>query len=543
MAIKIPGIHAKFLKIPDDPIKKPSTRIRYNDKMKEELRKCKADPAYFLSTYYHIQHPVKGNLIFKPFPYQIKAIEYFQKHNKLIAMWGRQMGKTTVVGGLLLWLTMFHKDKVVLLVANNAAQALEIMGRIQYGYENCPDFIRASVANGGYAKGHIDFTNGSRVVSRATSPHAGRGLSISLLYVDEFAAIQPNMQADFWAAVSQTLATGGGCFITSTPYTEFDTFASIWRGANRYTDKDGQPMDPEGAGFNGFKAIKATWAEHPDRDEEWEADQRATIGDDQRFEREQNCEFVGYSETLIDGMILKTIMEKTDVVKPFAVTGQVQWYKKPEKNKTYLVGHDPSLGTGGDYAAIEVFELPGMVQVAEWQSRDHPVTEQVHVLRNICGMIEQELQSQGDKDPEIFWSVENNTLGEAALVVIAEIGEENIPGTMLSEPRGSRTGKIRKGFNTTNKTKIKACSKFKTLVEKQKMEINSKELARQLNFFVAAGNSFKAKLGEHDDLVMATVLVIRLLERIMRFDEEMTSDLRESIGETEGREPFPFFAT
>ena len=542
MAIKIPGIHAKYLKIPDSELKKKSMRIKYNDKMKDELRRCKADPEYFLSTYYYVQHPTKGRIMFDPFPYQKVAIQHFQKHKNIISMWGRQMGKTTVVGGLLLWLTMFHKDKTVLLVANTKEQALEIMNRIQYGYEHCPDFIRASVTSDGYAKGHINFTNGSRVVSRATSPHAGRGLSISYLYVDEFAAIQPNMQADFWAAVSQTLSTGGGCFITSTPYTEYDTFASIWRGSNRYTDADGKPLPKNGPGYNGFVPIKATWSEHPERDITWEKEARAKMNDDQKFEREQNCEFVGYSETLINGMILKAILEKADVFKPFSYTGEVTWFKKPEKEKTYLVGLDPSLGTGGDFGAIEVFELPGMVQVAEWQSKEKSITDQVYTLRSILGMIKQELHSQGDKEPEIFWSVENNTLGEAALVVINEIGEENIDGTFLSEPKKTRTGKIRKGFNTTHKTKIRACSKFKTLVEKSKMEIHSRELARQLNFFVAAGNSFKAKLGEHDDLVMSTVLIIRILENIMRFDEEMTAGLRETIGGSEEREPFPFFA-
>jgi len=293
-ALKKPGIHAKFLKVPDDPFKKRTCRIKYNDAMKEELRKCKESPEYFLRNYYFIQTMVgnQGKMKrerFQPFPYQLEMIQNFLSFRDNIAMLARQMGKTTIVGGLILWLVMFHKDEEVLIVANNKDQALEIMSRVQFGYEQCPDFIRAAVRDDGYAKGHIYFTNGSKVVARATTPHAGRGLSISFLYVDEFAAIQPNMQADFWAAISQTLSTGGRSFITSTPYTEYDTFASLWRGANRFTDVDGKPLDEAGPGYNGFRAIKATWKDHPDRDEEWERKARAKMDDDQKFEREQNC--------------------------------------------------------------------------------------------------------------------------------------------------------------------------------------------------------------------------------------------------------------
>jgi len=545
MTIKKPGIHSKYLKIPNGAYKKSSIRITYNDAMKIELKKCKSDPEYFLRNYYYIQTMVgkqgkSSRELFQPFSYQIEMIANFLNFNDNIAMLARQMGKTTVVGGLILWFTMFHKDETVLICANNQLQALEIMERIQFGYENCPDFIRAAVRTDGYAKGHVLFTNGSRVVSRATGPHSGRGLSISLLYVDEFAAIHPNMQADFWAAISQTLATGGRSFITSTPYTEYDTFASLWRGSTRYTDEDGKPLDPKGPGYNEFKSIKATWKAHPFRDKEWERRQRAKMNDDQKFEREQLCEFVGYSETLIDGMILKTIMEEVDQVRPLEAMGEVTWWKKPKGGNTYIIGYDPSLGTGGDFAAIQIFELPGMEQVAEWQSRILGIPDQVRVMRQILTIIDQEMRKDGDTNPEIYWSVENNTIGEAALVIIDEIGEDNFDGSFLTEPRKTRGKRIRKGFNTTNRTKVGACSRLKTLLEKRAMKINSKELARQFNFFVAAGTGFKAKLGEHDDLVMAVILIIRMLDQVMWYDESKSSDLRE-VAEEQNIPPMGIF--
>ena len=52
---------------------------------------------------------------------------------------------------------------------------------------------------------------------------------------------------------------------------------------------------------------------------------------------------------------------------PLVNMGQTRWYKKPTPQYTYAVALDPSMGTGGDNAAIQVFELPSYEQVAEWQ--------------------------------------------------------------------------------------------------------------------------------------------------------------------------------
>jgi hypothetical protein len=87
---------------------------------------------------------------------------------------------TTCAAAYLLWRAMFVEDTTILITANTFAQALEVMDRIRFAYENVPDHIRAGVRE--YNKGTIAFDNGSKIVARATSANSGRGLSISLLY-------------------------------------------------------------------------------------------------------------------------------------------------------------------------------------------------------------------------------------------------------------------------------------------------------------------------------------------------------------------------
>lgn len=188
------------------------------------------------------------------------------------------------------------------------------------------------------------------------------------------------------------------------------------------------------------------------------------------------------------------------------------------------------MGTGGDNAAIEVWSLPELRQVAEWQHNKTDIRGQVKILYDILQILKEEMLELGNKAPEIYWSVENNSLGEAALIVIDEMDEDKFPGEFLHEPKKRGASRaIRKGFTTTHKTKITACMKLKSWIESDKMEPLSKNLIRELKTFVASGKSYQAKLGETDDLVSATLLCVRQIQVISRFDEQYETLLGESL--------------
>ena len=130
--------------------------------------------------------------------------------------------------------------------------------------------------------------------------------------------------------------------------------------------------------------------------------------------------------------------------------------------------------------------------------------------------------------------MENNSIGEAALISLNEYGEQNIPGNFMSEP-----GKKRKGFNTTQKSKLAACAKFKTLVESKKLTIHSYGLISELKAFVASGGSYAAKLGDTDDLVMSTLLIIRILVQLGEYNYDLDEHIRDHDNYIA---PLPFYA-
>ena len=511
-------------------IKKANKQETFTNAQIEDIAKC-MDPndgyLYFARQFAYIQHPVKGKLLFDPFEYQLGLMDTYHNYRFNINMMPRQTGKTTCAAIYLAWYAMYNPDQTILVAAHKYTGAQEIMSRIRFVYETCPDHIRAGVTS--YNKQSIEFENGSRIVAQTTTGNTGRGMSISLLYCDEFAFVQPNIAEEFWTSISPTLATGGRAIITSTPNSDEDTFATIWKQAENKFDAHGNETE---LGSNGFKSFVAHWSEHPDRDEKWKEEEIGRIGEE-KFRREYGCEFLVFDETLINSIKLASM----EGASPILNMGQTRWYKRPTSQFTYAVALDPSMGTGGDYAAIQVFELPSYEQVAEWQHNQTAIPGQIRILSDICKYI---ADSAGANN--VYWSVENNGIGEAALIVINDFGEENIPGLFVSEPmRKGHVRKFRKGFNTTHGTKITACSRLKTMIENDKMKICSKPLIGELKNFIATGSSFQAKSGTHDDLISATLLSLRMMAVLKDWDPRVYNTFTQAEHDDGYEPPMPIF--
>ncbi len=239
-----------------------------------------------------------------------------------------------------------------------------------------------------------------------------------------------------------------------------------------------------------------------------------------------NCKFLIADETLINPNTLFVLQG----VEPMLRQGQIRWYKKPTKGNIYTVGLDPSLGTGGDFAAIQIFEANTTTQIGEWKHNRTDIPGQIKLLTQINAYIVECTNEPNN----LYYSIENNSIGEAALISLTEYGEQNVPGVFISEP-----GKKRRGFNTTQKSKLTACAKFKTLLESKKMTIHSFGLISELKAFVASGGSYAAKIGDTDDLVMSTLLTVRMLQQLSDFNYALDEHIRDHDNIIE---PLPFFA-
>ena len=124
--------------------KKANTKETYTEDQIQHISKC-MDPddgyMHFAKHFAYIQHPVKGKLLFEPYEFQERLLQSYHNYRFNINMLPRQTGKTTSAAVYLTWYAMFHPDQTILIAAHKYTGAQEIMQRIRYVYELCPDYL------------------------------------------------------------------------------------------------------------------------------------------------------------------------------------------------------------------------------------------------------------------------------------------------------------------------------------------------------------------------------------------------------------------
>ncbi len=462
------------------------------DQVREKAR-CAMDPVYFVQNYCQIQHPVRGAIRFDLYDYQVDMIRAYHEKKNVVILSARQTGKSTVSSMYLLWFGMFHKDKTILIASNKNSGAMEMVSRIQYAYMHIPNWLKPGVTEDGWNKHSMKFENESRIISEATSENSGRGMSISLLYLDEFAFVPPNIADEFWTSITPTLATGGDCIMTSTPNGDINIFAQIWRGAQ--------------VAVNGFHPIEIKWDQPPERDEIFKEEQIGKIGE-RRWRQEYECEFLSSDALLIDSLVLINLTKAVMKITPEFRMRDVIFWKKPEKNKTYFVGCDPATGSGNDFTVFEVFEFPSMVQVAEFRSNTMSSAEAYIVLKNLLRYLE-------STNSTVYFSIENNGVGEG-MIALHE-SDENPPtyAEFVSE-----SGKGRYGMTTTGQKKMRACLNLKEMIEKNTLKVVSPMLVQELKEYTRKANAYAARLGSTDDCISACLIIMRMLLEVGSYEQE-----------------------
>lgn len=479
-------------------IKRAGDVDEFNPEQIMELKKCSQDPVHFINTYVKVQHPIDGLVPFILRDYQIKMIRAYQDNRYTVVLSARQTGKSVTAAAFILWYAIFHFDKTILIASNKNSNAMEMIYRIRTAYENLPMWLKPGVMDDGWNKHSVGFDNGTRIMSEATSENSGRGLSISLLYLDEFAFVAPSIQEEFWTSISPTLSTGGSCIMTSTPNGDMDIYAQIWRGAQ--------------VGVNGYHPIRVYWDEPPGRDEEFKKEEIGRIGE-RKWMQEYECQFLSSEALLISSIVLANMTPRIEQIRPINVIKDpktdadiVLWHEL-KQGATYLVGVDPATGSGEDYSAITLYEFPSLKQVGEYRSNTMSTNDLYGILKNLLLHLER-LQTM------VYFSVENNGVGEGVISLYE--ADEHPPenAEFVSEE-----GKKKRGMTTTSKTKMKACVNLKEMIEKDNMEISSPVLLAELKMYVRHKGAYAAQAGGTDDCISATLIVVRLIEEIATYDQ------------------------
>lgn len=487
-------------------LKRINMQLSLTEDQVREYVKCAKDPLYFIENYVKIITLDKGFVQISLYPFQKQAVQDINDNRRVIVKAGRQVGKTTMVVGYILWYILFNEDKFVAILANKAPTAREILNRIKIAYESLPLWLQQGVKT--WNKGDIELENNCRVLASSTASSAIRGYSISLLYLDEFAFVPSNIAEEFFTSVYPTISSGtqSKILISSTP-----------NGMNHYYRMWTEAVE----GQNGFKHIEANWRQVPGRDQKWADEQRRVLGEE-KFLQEMECEFMGSAGTLLSAAALKSLA----FVKPMHLSENgIKIYEQPQQGHNYVIIADTSRGKGLDYSACVVIDcaIPYKLVATYKDNNISPL-----VYPSI-------IKKMGDYYNQAYALVEINDNGQQVVDSLFEDYEyENILSTVEIKNKIALTwgygNKSNRGVRTTKSVKRLGCSIVKSLIEQQKLLIQDFDTIAELSTFISKGTSFEAEEGSHDDLVMCLVLFAWMTNQAF-FADLTNTNLKERLYE------------
>jgi hypothetical protein len=451
--------------------------------IRQEYLKCATDPVHFMRKYCYIQHPQRGRIQFNLYPFQEKVLTLFQENDYSAILKSRQLGISTLAAGYSLWLMTFHKDRNVLALATTQATARNLVTKVQFMWDNLPSWLKVDAVENN--KLSLRLTNGSKIQAKSSNADAARSEAVSLLIIDEAAFID-NI-AETWASAQQTLATGGGAIVLSTPYGTGNWFHQMWVKAE--------------AAENDFLPIKLPWYVHPERDQKWRDAQDALLGDPRLAAQECDCDFSTSGDIVFYNEYLE-FYEKSHIKEPMERRGADQnlWvWESPDYSRDYMVVADVARGDGKDFSTCHVIDVENNVQVAEYKGQ-LGTKEFGHLLVGLA-----------TEYNEAMLIIENANIGWATIQVAIDRAYPNLYYSQKSDSRNADSyfdkyqdhSKMVAGFTMSSRTRPMVIGKFQEYIADKGVTIQSKRLVEEMKVFIWKNGRAEAQTGYNDDLVMA----------------------------------------
>ena len=449
---------------------------------KEEIKEyalCMKDPIHFIQNYIKIVSLDEGLVPFELYDFQKEMVGTFHKNRFTICKLPRQSGKSTTIIAYLLHYVLFNPTVNVAILANKAATARDLLGRLQLAYEHLPKWLQQGVMS--WNKGSLELENGSKILASSTSASAVRGGSYNIIFLDEFAYVPANVAEQFFSSVYPTISSGKTTkvMIVSTPH-GMNMFYKLWVDAEEQR--------------NEYIPIEVHWSEVPGRDEEWKA-QTIKNTSEAQFNTEFNCEFLGSIDTLITPTKLRTLAYRA----PISSNAGLDVHENPLEGHTYFLSADVSRGTSNDYSAFTVIDVTEMPYKIVAKYRDNEIKPLIFPSK---------IYDVARAYNQAYVLIEVNDIGEqVANTLQFDLEYDNLcmasmrgrAGQVLGG--GFSGGKAQLGVRTTKAVKKIGCSNLKQMVEDNKLIVEDYEVITELSTFIVKGQSFEADEGCTDDLV------------------------------------------
>ena len=451
-------------------IKRAGVETSYTEEQLIEYQKCSEDPCHFIETYTQIISLDEGLVPFQLRGYQEELIKHYNDNRFSVVLAARQSGKSITSCAYLLWYLLFTPEVTVAILANKGAIAREMIARIVTMLETVPFFLQPGVKI--LNKGNIEFGNDSKIVAAATSSSSIRGMSINMLYLDEFAFVED--AETFYTATYPVITSGkdSKVIITSTANGVGNMFHKIYESAVH--------------GNSEYESFLINWFDVPGRDEEWKKQTIANTSEAQ-FEQEYGNSFLGTGNTLINADTLLGLR----AIDPDWRKDNVSVYERPKAGHTYITTVDVSQGRGIDYSTFSIFDVTAKPFKQVCTYRDNMISPMLFpdLINKYCRPYNESLVI-----------IENNA--EGSMVATQLHYDIEYPNVFVQ----GMTKSTDIGITMSRKIKRVGCSTLKELLEENRLTVVDRYTITELMTYVNKGSSFEADRGYHDDMVMNCVL-------------------------------------
>jgi hypothetical protein len=487
-------------------LKKANTKIEFTEEQIVEFLKCKDDPVYFAKNYIKIVSLDTGLAQFNPYDFQKKLINRFHNNRFNICKMPRQTGKSTTVVSYLLHYLLFNDSVNIGILANKAATARELLGRLATAYENLPKWMQQGVIS--WNRGSIELENGSKILAASTSASAVRGMSFNIIFLDEFAFVPNHIADSFFASVYPTITSGKSTkvIIVSTPH-GMNHFYRMWHDAEK--------------GKNEYVPTDVHWTEVPGRDEKWK-EQTIANTSEQQFRVEFLCEFLGSVDTLISASKLKSLVYEN----PIQSNAGLDVYENVIKGHDYVITVDVARGVEKDYSAFIVVDITEFPHKLVAKYRNNQIKPMLF--------------------PNVIWDVARNYNNSYVLCEVNDVGDQvasllhydlEYQNVLMCSMRGRAGQVVGQGFSgkktqlgvkMSKTVKKVGALNLKTIIEENKLIFSDYEIINELTTFIQKTNSFEAEDGCNDDLAMCLVIYAWLVAQDY-FKELTDQDIRKRL--------------
>lgn len=221
----------------------------------------------------------------------LKLARMFEGGHSCIVLKARQLGITWLIAAYVLWACMYQDYFVALVISKDQLASNDVLRKAVIIYRNLPAYMRQPVTrltnqtSGGNV---IEFANGSAIWSQPATENAGRGITASLVVVDEaafhrFAAVN-------YAAYLPTIGTHGQLLMVSTSAGPHGLFHALYTEAQRRA--------------NDYTAVFIPWWQRPDRSEPaLEEDGSPVLDADGRTQRQPSRQWLARMKARFTGTI------------------------------------------------------------------------------------------------------------------------------------------------------------------------------------------------------------------------------------------------